>query len=64
MIFDEHAIGRDLDTRVRRLLATHDPAHTEPHKFLEARFDTGLAWVQFLPKGTADSVCRKVFRSR
>jgi len=50
MTFDEHAIGRDLDTRVRRLLATHDPAHTEPHKFLEARFDTGLAWVQF-PEG-------------
>ena len=63
MTFDEHAIARDLDTRVRQLLAAHDPAHTEPRKFLEARFDAGLAWVQF-PEGTADSVCRKAFRSR
>jgi alkylation response protein AidB-like acyl-CoA dehydrogenase len=50
MTFDEHAIARDLDTRVRQLLTVHDPAHTDPQEFLEARFDAGLAWVQF-PEG-------------
>ena len=50
MTFDEQAIARDLDTRVRQLLAAHDPAHTDPQEFLEARFDAGLAWVQF-PEG-------------
>jgi alkylation response protein AidB-like acyl-CoA dehydrogenase len=50
MTFDEQAIARDLDTRVRQLLAAHDPTHTDPREFLEARFDAGLAWIQF-PEG-------------
>jgi alkylation response protein AidB-like acyl-CoA dehydrogenase len=50
MTFDEHAIARDLDTRVGQLVVTHDPAHTDPREFLGARFDAGLAWVQF-PEG-------------
>jgi alkylation response protein AidB-like acyl-CoA dehydrogenase len=50
MTFDEQAIARDLDIRVRQLLATHDPAQTDPREFLGARFDAGLAWVQF-PEG-------------
>src|ERR1700757_4050586 len=50
MLFDEQAIARDLDTRVGQLLAAHDPAHTDPQEFLGARFDAGLAWVQF-PEG-------------
>ncbi|MEU4317611.1 acyl-CoA dehydrogenase family protein [Nocardia fluminea] len=40
----------DLDARVASLLATHDPATTDAREFLGARFDTGLAWVQF-PEG-------------
>src|SRR5271163_2165739 len=47
MTFDEQAVARDLDIRVGRLLAAHDPAHTDPREFLGARFDAGLAWVQF-----------------
>jgi hypothetical protein len=50
MTFDAQAITRDLDARVGRLLAAHDPAHTDPREFLGARFDAGLAWVQF-PQG-------------
>ncbi len=47
MTFDEAAITGHLDARVRELLANHDPAHTDPREFLTARFDAGLAWVQF-----------------
>src|SRR5262249_45296819 len=46
MTFDEQAIARELDTRVRELLAAHDPVHTPPREFLRARFDAGLAWVE------------------
>ncbi|HUC35828.1 MAG TPA: acyl-CoA dehydrogenase family protein [Acidimicrobiales bacterium] len=35
---------------VDELLAGHDPANTEAHEFLGARFDAGLAWVWF-PEG-------------
>src|ERR1700745_1758561 len=48
MTFDEQAIARDLDARVGQLLATHDPTQSDPQEFLGARFDAGLAWVQFL----------------
>ena len=50
MTHDEQAIASDLDTRIRQLLDGHDPAHTDPREFLGARFDAGLAWVQF-PEG-------------
>jgi alkylation response protein AidB-like acyl-CoA dehydrogenase len=30
---------------VRELLAAHNPAITEPRRFLEAQYDAGLAWV-------------------
>src|ERR1700747_3357156 len=50
MTFDEQAIARDLDARVGQLLAAHDPSQADPREFLGARFDAGLAWVQF-PEG-------------
>ena len=34
---------------VAALLAEHDPAATEPRRFLEARYDAGLAWVHHPP---------------
>src|ERR1700686_1586471 len=34
-------------SRLRDLLADHDPASTAPVEFLGARFDAGLAWVSF-----------------
>jgi alkylation response protein AidB-like acyl-CoA dehydrogenase len=40
----------DLDARVQTLLDEHDPATTDPHEFLGARYDAGLAWV-YLPRG-------------
>ena len=40
----------DLQHRVRDLLAEHDPATTERVAFLQARYDAGLAWVNF-PEG-------------
>ncbi|KAF4408338.1 acyl-CoA dehydrogenase family protein [Streptomyces lycii] len=39
-----------LRSRVRDLLAAHDPATTPRDTFLRARFDAGLAWVHF-PEG-------------
>ena len=50
MTFDEQPIAHDLDARVRELLAAHDPERADPQEFLGARFDAGLAWVQF-PEG-------------
>jgi alkylation response protein AidB-like acyl-CoA dehydrogenase len=50
MTVDEQGIARDLDARVGDLLAAHDPAQADPQEFLGARFDAGLAWVQF-PEG-------------
>jgi alkylation response protein AidB-like acyl-CoA dehydrogenase len=35
----------DVRRRVKELLAGHDPAGTEPRRFLEARYDAGLAWI-------------------
>ncbi|MEU8353191.1 acyl-CoA dehydrogenase family protein, partial [Streptomyces sp. NPDC048845] len=45
---DTDAAG--LRSRVRDLLAAHDPATTPRDTFLRARFDAGLAWVHF-PEG-------------
>jgi alkylation response protein AidB-like acyl-CoA dehydrogenase len=39
--------AQDLHARVGALLDEHDPAHTDPHEFLAAQFDAGLAWVHF-----------------
>jgi alkylation response protein AidB-like acyl-CoA dehydrogenase len=39
--------AQDVQARVRALLDEHDPKHTDPHEFLGARFDAGLAWVHF-----------------
>jgi alkylation response protein AidB-like acyl-CoA dehydrogenase len=50
MTVDEQEIARDLDARVGELVAAHDPAQADPREFLGARFDAGLAWVQF-PEG-------------
>ncbi|MQY29398.1 acyl-CoA dehydrogenase family protein [Nocardia aurantia] len=37
----------EIETRVAKLLAEHDPASTGTVEFLRARFDAGLAWVHF-----------------
>jgi alkylation response protein AidB-like acyl-CoA dehydrogenase len=42
--------GLDLDARVQALLDEHDPATSDPHEFLGAQYDAGLAWVH-LPHG-------------
>jgi alkylation response protein AidB-like acyl-CoA dehydrogenase len=39
--------AEDVQARVRALLDEHDPKRTDPHEFLGARFDAGLAWVHF-----------------
>ncbi len=41
------AVAADLEERVAKFLASHDPATTERLEFLRARFDAGLAWVWF-----------------
>lgn len=43
----DETIAADLDARVERLLIEHDPKKVEAQVFLGARFDAGLAWVQF-----------------
>ncbi|MGZ4518102.1 MAG: acyl-CoA dehydrogenase family protein, partial [Mycobacteriaceae bacterium] len=50
MTTDEQTISHDLTERVRALIAQHDPNVTDPQEFLGARFDAGLAWVNF-PQG-------------
>ena len=47
MSTDLHA---DLRTRVEAFLAEHPPADSDPLQWLRARFDAGLAWVNF-PEG-------------
>ncbi len=42
--------AQDLRQRVRDFLAAHDPTSTDRLEFLRARFDAGLAWVQY-PQG-------------
>jgi alkylation response protein AidB-like acyl-CoA dehydrogenase len=46
----EGEVHADLDGRVERLLAEHDPRSVERLDFLRARFDAGLAWVHY-PEG-------------
>ena len=40
---------RDVEEAARRLVERHPPAATPVREFLAARFDAGLAWVQFPP---------------
>ena len=40
---DEELVG----SKIKDLLASHDPASTPALEFLGARFDAGLAWVSF-----------------
>ena len=42
---DEGALARMVD----EVLASHDPGQTRPEDFLGARFDAGLAWLDFPP---------------
>ncbi len=44
---DAPAILAQIDERIRRLIALHDPKTTEAGTFLGAQFDEGLAWVNF-----------------
>ena len=47
---DRQAQARRLADQVREFLAAHDPQATDPLEFLRARYDAGLAWVNF-PEG-------------
>ena len=44
---DPRTVGEDLRQRVTDFLAAHDPATTDRMEFLRARYDAGLAWVNF-----------------
>ena len=43
-------IEQEVDRRVEKLLAEHDPKTTSPRDFLGHQYDAGLAWVNF-PEG-------------
>lgn len=47
---DRDTQADQLAAEVRDFLAAHDPAATDPLEFLRARYDAGLAWVNF-PEG-------------
>ncbi len=47
---DDQALRADLRERVAELLAAHPPASTPRPEFLRARYDAGLAWVNY-PEG-------------
>lgn len=47
---DRTTQAAQLAEEVREFLAAHDPASMEPLEFLRARYDAGLAWVNF-PEG-------------
>ncbi|MFD3430769.1 acyl-CoA dehydrogenase family protein [Nocardia fluminea] len=47
---DRTGFADELDERVRQFLTEHDPTSTDPLRFLQARFDAGLAWIHF-PRG-------------
>ncbi len=53
----------DLNARVRTLLDEHDPVRSDPHDFLAARFDAGLAWVHF-PTGSGGLDLPRNFQSQ
>jgi alkylation response protein AidB-like acyl-CoA dehydrogenase len=46
---DARPVADDLRRRVADFLAEHDPATTDRLEFLRARYDAGLAWVNFPP---------------
>jgi len=50
MTMDAQTTSQDLAARVTALLEQHDPRSTDAQQFLGARFDAGLAWVNF-PEG-------------
>lgn len=53
----------DLRRRIDALLAGHPPDITDPHEFLGARFDAGLAFVSASPADggmNADAACQPV----
>jgi len=50
MTMDAQTTSQDLTARVTALLEQHDPRSTDAQQFLGARFDAGLAWVNF-PEG-------------
>lgn len=61
---DARTVGEDLRQQVSDFLAEHDPATTDRLEFLRARYDAGLAWVNFpaghggqgLPRGYQSQV--------
>jgi alkylation response protein AidB-like acyl-CoA dehydrogenase len=50
MTMDAQTTSQDVTARVTALLEQHDPRSTDAQQFLGARFDAGLAWVNF-PEG-------------
>jgi len=63
MSIDEQAVADDLHKRVRALIDEHDPVSSDPHDFLAARFDAGLAWVHF-PRGSGGLDLPRSFQSQ
>jgi alkylation response protein AidB-like acyl-CoA dehydrogenase len=53
----------DLHARVQALVEEHDPVRTDPHEFLGARFDAGLAWVHF-PIGSGGLELSRSFQAQ
>jgi len=50
MTMDVQTTSQDLTARVTALVEQHDPRSTDAQEFVGARFDAGLAWVNF-PEG-------------
>ena len=60
---DAQTTSQDLTARVTALLEQHDPRSTDAQQFLGARFDAGLAWVNF-PEGHGGLGLPQSFQAR
>jgi alkylation response protein AidB-like acyl-CoA dehydrogenase len=61
-VTSELTVRADLGRRIEELLDEHSPETTERLDFLRARFDAGLAWVQF-PSGLGGLGLARSFQS-
>ena len=60
---DAQTTSQDLTARVTALVEQHDPRSTDAQEFLGARFDAGLAWVNF-PEGHGGLGLPQSFQAR
>jgi len=63
MTMDAQTTSQDLTARVTALVEQHDPRSTDAQEFLGARFDAGLAWVNF-PEGHGGLGLPQSFQAR